>query len=476
MPSSNKYAQEFLQSVCQQIRFKGIHENITNELSDHIDDQKNEYIKQGFDEEAAFLKAVEQMGDPVLVGKQLDKAHRPKIEWSILSLAAILVVAGGFVQYFLSGVNADNSYVFSHFLIYAPAGIAAFTLIYFFDYTLLGRYPKVVYLLLFTFTIVGFLFFNRVNGSYTHVYYSALLFIPAFAGIVYDFRSKGYLGIIASGLFYAGAAYICLLASKFTGLILLTVSCLIILTVAIKKGFFGSNKLVGLAIAYIPVIISLVLTILTAPPYLRNRLAHIVNPELDPLGSGYIPLMVKRLIASSQPFGEAVLDGNIADISIASVSIEQLLPNWATDFSLTYIIARLGYVAGLVIIAVMLILIARMFFSVMKQKNAYGYLVSLSACLAITGQVVLYILSNIGVITPFSVTLPFISFGGMGFVVNMILVGLLLSVYRLTDLAHERPQGVAGDRRLITLVDGKLIIDLGMKAFFNKHAGRGKNN
>jgi cell division protein FtsW (lipid II flippase) len=467
MLSSNKYVQEFLETICQQIRYKGIHMKITKELSDHIDDQKNEYIKQGFDEEAATLKAVEQMGDPVLVGKQLDKAHRPKNEWSILALAAILVTIGGLVQYYLSGVNADNSYVFSRFLIYAPAGIAAFALIYFFDYTLLGRYSKLVYFLLLAVTIAGFLVFNQINGAYTHAYYSALLFIPAFAGIVYGFRDKGYFGIIASGVFYAGAAFLCLLAPTFSGLILLTVSCLVILTVAIKKGFFGGNKLTGLAIVYIPVLISMIFTILTAPPYLRSRLAHIVNPELDPSGFGWLPLVVRRLITSSQPFGEAVLDGNFA-----YMRIDQLLPCWATDFSLTYIIARLGYVAGLAIVAIMLILIVRMFLTVIKQKNACGFLVSLSACLAITGQVILYVVSNTGMLTPFSGILPFISFGGTGFVVNMVLIGLLLSVYRRTDLVYDKLHGVASTGRLFTLVDGKLIIDLGMKPFINENTGK----
>ncbi len=49
--------------------------------------------------ETALLKSVKQMGDPVLIGKQLDKAHRPKMEWSILLITAVLVVIAGIVQY-----------------------------------------------------------------------------------------------------------------------------------------------------------------------------------------------------------------------------------------------------------------------------------------------------------------------------------------------------------------------------------------
>jgi cell division protein FtsW (lipid II flippase) len=197
-----------------------------------------------------------------------------------------------------------------------------------------------------------------------------------------------------------------------------------------------------------------------------------LNPELDPQGAGYLELMVRRIFSSSQPFAAAILDGDLSQMSL-----EQFLPGWSTDFSLTYLIARFGYIAGFAIVTVMSILILRMFVSVMKQKNVYGFLLSFSACLAITVQAVFYVLSNIGIIIPFTVTLPFISFGGMGYIVNMMLLGLLLSVYRRTNLVKDRLQGVAGDKgrlqgvacdkRLFTYEDGKLIINFRIKPVEN---------
>lgn len=474
MASSDKCAQEFLQTVCKQIRFKGVHGNVTQELLDHIKDQKNEYIKQGMEEEIAAIKAVEQMGDPVLVGRQLDKTHRPKTEWSILSLALLLVVIGGGVQFLLSGVSQINSGVFIDFLTYAPVGIAAFVLMYFFDYTQLGRHSKLVYFLLVAVAISGFLFSGLrrevfMNGAYLHMYYIALLFIPAFAGIIYGFRYKGYWGIIASGMFYAGAAVLCLLAPSFSGFLLLTVSCLIVLTVAIVKGFFGGNKKVSLAIVYVPVITVLSLVVVTFAPALERRFGLMVNPKLNPLGYGWQHLMVRRLISASQPLGEAVLSGDLA-----GMRADRFLPGWNTDMTLTYIISRLGYVPGLAIAAVLLFLLIRMFASAIGQKNAYGFLVSLSACLAITGQTVFYVLSNLGIIAPFRSTLPFISFGRMGYIVNMILVGLLLSVHRRTNLVTDRLKTRDSQQQVITFAEGKLVIDFGM--LVSKKADREKEN
>lgn len=459
MPSYNKYVNDFIKVVCSEVRFKSMHLNISKELSDHIEDQKNVYVQQGLPEEAATIKAVEQMGDPILVGKQLNKAHSPKTEWSILTIVSILVVLGGALQYLLSGVNPHYSHMFSRFLVYAPFGIGAFAVMYFFDYTLFARYSKPAYFVILVLTIARLVSTNSINGSFRHVYYSNLLFIPVFAGIVYGFRKKGYLGIMLSGLFYLGSAIPCLLANLFSSFLLLSLSCLIILTVAIGKGFFGVNKKVSLSIVYFTTIFLIIASLLPISNYRRARLIAILNPEIDSSGSSYLSLMIRRLLTNAKPVGTATLSGDLAN-----KSIDKLLPTLDTNLSLTYIIAQFGYVFALALVTIMIILIVRMFISVVKQKNAYAFLVAFSACLAITEQIVFYFLMNLAMIPLFPITFPFISFGASSFILNMGLLGLLLSVYRRTDLVNDKLQNNISNRRIFTFVDGKLIIDLGIKA------------
>lgn len=460
MSEYKKYIEDYLQKACSQIRYKGIHSSIRNELTDHIEEQKSQYIKQGLTEEVAIQKAVEQMGDPVEVGKQLDKAHRPKIEFSILSLVAVLVLIGGVVQFLISAASSDMD-TFSQFLIYAPIGLLAFIATYFFDYTLLGRYSKAVYFITFAAAIIYFRFSTPVFGAYLHVYYYTLLSIPVFAGIVYSYRNKGYMGIIACGLFYAGTALLCFIAPRTTALVLFTVCCLIILTTAIVKGYFGVRKKIGLALVYIPTIITFIMSILfliILNPQGRKKIAVLLNPELDPLGGSYQHILIKTILKASKPLGKAELSGGLSN-----TPVNEVLPGWSNDFSLTYLVSSLGYVIGLAIIGIILILIVRMFISAARQKNSFGFLLSYSACLAITSQFILYVIANFGMITIFSsITLPFISFGGSGFVVNMILAGLVLSVYRRTNIVEDSMERVTHTRRFFTLEDGKLIIDLGL--------------
>lgn len=274
MQASDKCLQEFLDAVCKEIRFKGVHSTIRDELADHISEQKREYINHGIDDETAGQKAVEQMGDPLIVGKQLDMAHRPKTEWSVLFVAALLVVAGGALQFFLSRVSENNAGVFFSFLKYAAVGIPVFLFMYFFDYTLLGRYSRLICFMLLAATFAGFLVLFRVNGAFRHVYASVLLFIPVYSGIIYSFKNKGFSGIIVCGLFYGGAAFACLIAPRLSALLLLTVACLILLTVAVVKGYFGVNKVFGLLTIYFP--------LFTAMEYYIFNEVILDNYEINP--------------------------------------------------------------------------------------------------------------------------------------------------------------------------------------------------
>ena len=50
----------------------------------HINDLKDEYIKQGYDEEKALESAVLAMGNCDEIGIRLNKQHKPQAEWSFL--------------------------------------------------------------------------------------------------------------------------------------------------------------------------------------------------------------------------------------------------------------------------------------------------------------------------------------------------------------------------------------------------------
>ena len=46
--------------------------------------------------------AVEDMGDPVAVGADLDRLHRPRPQWGMLGLTLALLLVGGWLRYALT--------------------------------------------------------------------------------------------------------------------------------------------------------------------------------------------------------------------------------------------------------------------------------------------------------------------------------------------------------------------------------------
>lgn len=65
MALSNIKIQEYIHSVCNQVKWKKSHVYISNELENHIIDQKNAFISQGLNEDKAIENAITEMGDPV---------------------------------------------------------------------------------------------------------------------------------------------------------------------------------------------------------------------------------------------------------------------------------------------------------------------------------------------------------------------------------------------------------------------------
>ena len=76
MPSDR--VNEYLKSVCAEVRWRQAHDAVREELAAHIEDQTEAYMRSGMERETAERKAVESMGSPAETGLRLDASYRPK--------------------------------------------------------------------------------------------------------------------------------------------------------------------------------------------------------------------------------------------------------------------------------------------------------------------------------------------------------------------------------------------------------------
>ena len=339
-------------------------------------------------------------------------------------------------------------------------GLGFMAAAYFSDFTLIGKYPKTTFFSIMALSIFTLINSPIINGRAYYAGFMPLLFPLGFAAIVYVTRNKGYWGIILCGISFLLPACILLLIPTISGFLLFAVSGLIILSIAIAKRWFNVKKLYGYLLIFIPTAITLLLAVVSRP-FGRNlwkRLQIALDPSIDSTGIGYIGTVVRALLDGSKLFGRGDMPAEYAmsAFPMPRASID-------TDFLLTYLIFNIGWIAFIIVIGVLLFFIIKGFMLCFKQKSGLGLFVSVSVMLTFTMQVISYVITNLGFQFIAPISLPLISYGKIATIINLTLIGIMLSVFRTGDIVEEKHANIIRNDNFITWSDGKLIISFSKK-------------
>lgn len=152
----------------------------------------------------------------------------------------------------------------------------------------------------------------------------------------------------------------------------------------------------------------------------RDRILSFISPERDPLGGGYNVMMSKMAIGSGQLFGQGYGSG----IQTQSRSV----PVNESDFIFSVVGEELGFIGGVLIIILGLIILLRCISIAKNASDTYGsFLV-----IGVTGMLAFNFIENIGMsigLLPVTgLPLPFVSAGGTAMLANYIAIGIVLSV------------------------------------------------
>lgn len=426
MPSLAKL-NKFLETICGQIRWKKAHNVISEEIRNHVIDQKNALVKEGLDDEIAMERAIKEMGDPLLIGRELDKTHRPRMEWSIFFLTGLMLILG-FILRYIASLDTGTPFMLGRSLMTTLIGAICMVGAYYIDFTFIGRYPKSIFTGLTGLSILSMFLLPLIRGRYLYVQFILLIFPTVMAGILYQMRNKGYMGIILSGAFFLIPVFIGLRTASIGLVVLISLSFLILITMAVIKGWFKVNKLYGMFLIYLATFSAVIVGFIRimSHSYERQRLFNMINPYKDPLGNGYISIRMREILAGAKFIGRG-------DLGTSGY----MIPEINTNYIMTFLIHRLGWISFIAIIGLISFLIIRSFSLSLRQKSILGKLISTAVLLTFTMEVVLYIITNLGLPLIGSVTLPFISYSGMSTVVNMFLIGIMLSVFKSGHMVKD---------------------------------------
>jgi rod shape determining protein RodA len=184
--------------------------------------------------------------------------------------------------------------------------------------------------------------------------------------------------------------------------------------------------LAGLQIRYILALAGLLVPVAVVAwhfllhDYQKQRVLTFLDPQSDPLGSGYHIIQSQIAIGSGGVFGKGYLNGSQAQL--------EFLPERSTDFVFAVIGEEWGLIGLVTVILLFMFVIGRALYLAATAHDTFSRLTSGS--LALTFCV--YVFVNTGMVTGLlpvvGVPLPFVSYGGTAMVTLMAGFGILMSL------------------------------------------------
>lgn len=401
---------EYLEILAEQIRYKKALPMIEKELEGHMEDQKKDFLASGMTEKEAEAAAVMEMGDPVAVGVDMDRIHRPKMAWGLILLTGALYLAGMIFRYLLYDRSGLGIYIANSWVYYVLAFVVMIGVCYV-DYSRIGEKARELTVGLFLILMAGIWFGGTVvNGSVGWISVGGMmilnvrvlvyLFLPLYGAILYRYRGQGYEVIWKAAAWMLPAVVVVFYANSLMLALLLCVFSMVIflLLYAGMVWKFGAV-------------------------YQKERLKMLLPPYGE------------EISAVMEPLRSAAANSHMVGSSAQAMKGLEMYGD--RDFLFTYILSFCGILTAVLFISLIAVLLFYLLKHTLRQRNQAGRIMGLGCTVVLVGRLVIYLLGNLGLQPYGDGYCPFLSTGGSSAVVTGILLGLLFSIYRYQNIAKE---------------------------------------
>jgi rod shape determining protein RodA len=164
--------------------------------------------------------------------------------------------------------------------------------------------------------------------------------------------------------------------------------------------------------------------------YQRNRVLTFMNPEADPLGTGYHITQSKIALGSGGVFGKGYLQGTQSHLDF--------LPEKHTDFIFTLWAEEMGLIGGVGLMVIYALIVAYGFWMARRVHHRFGRLIILGLTINFGFYAMINMAMVMGLIPVVGVPLVLISYGGTAMFAVMAGFGLAASAFIYRDAKMPR--------------------------------------
>lgn len=414
----NKKGEHFLKEVTNHIKSKEAKDLVATELNFHLKQAKNMWMDKGLSEEVAEDKAVEQMGSPIKLGQELNKLHKPKVDWFLIILL-VIAMGLGFLPVIAFGHTND---LLMNKVIFVILGVATAVGMMLIDYRKLERFGWLFYTIgVLTLVLPRYFSNDLMNGEVLikidPVATGCLMAVPFFLLAWASFFNNGRLKIRHLLILYLFSLYLFLTISVLSPIFIY------ITMVFVMLWWSKLGKKKALVITVVTICLFTLVGLFSVKEYQVDRILGYLNPGHDAGGEGFMYIRLKEVMSSTGWFG-------------ASENIKPI-PAAHTDFVFASLTYYYGYVLALILVLILSLFVVRLVVISYKINDRYGKLLLIGGMTLFVVQFLYNVGMILGLLPITAISLPFISYGLTPTVFHALLMGIVLSVYRRKDMSFR---------------------------------------
>ncbi|KGP80536.1 MULTISPECIES: FtsW/RodA/SpoVE family cell cycle protein [unclassified Paenibacillus] len=434
MTDRHEKVKHYLDQMCSQVKAREVHTDLRDELGNHMEEMMLDKQQEGLSQEEAAAYAIEQMGDPAVVGKSMHRLHRYRMHWGLLvGLLGLATVSLLLMWIFTTNVTVEiYQELYSNHVIYTVMGFIFMLFFVYFDYRKFKEAAWWIYILL-----NAMLWINPVLSS-TYNGINRFWVLPF--GFVLDVTTVSMwvlplaIGTIMLDKLRSNCNMQSILA--YIAMVALPIVLLFQISDWVRMFLFGTMSIIlfgWLTRKWLYTVVGAVITgcvfvflLFFADQYGRlERLSVVLNLQADPYGDGYTNNSIIEVIRSAGWWGNGM------DTTF------DMFKTGYKDYPGVLLIDVFGWSAGILLLVGIIWFVASMVKILPRIRDDFGRMIIVSITAMFAMQILYSLAMTTGKVPILSIVFPLIGYGNH-LLFEYAMLGLLLGIYRRKDTNSKR--------------------------------------